>query len=314
MTDLVVETTGLRKVYRSRGGKVVALDGLDLAVPRGGVHGFLGPNGSGKTTTVRLLLGLARPTAGEMRLFGRPVPQHLPEVIDRVGAVVEEPRFTPGFSGRRNLRLLAGTLGLDKRAVDSALEQVGLAGRAREHYAAYSLGMRQRLAIAATLLKGPDLLVLDEPTNGLDPAGIRDIRDLVRGLGDSGVTVLLSSHNLAEVQQACHSVSIIGRGRLLTSGRVEDLLGEQVSSTRLRVADTRRAMDVLRQGGHDVSLEGEHLVVQGHDRPEQLTRALAERGLYVAELTEVRPTLESVFLRLTRRPAAEPTTQAPEAS
>jgi ABC-2 type transport system ATP-binding protein len=315
MTDLVVETTGLRKVYRSARSKVVALDGLDLAVPRGGVHGFLGPNGSGKTTTLRLLLGLARPTAGEIRLFGRPVPQHLPEVIDRIGAVVEEPRFTPGFSGRRNLRLLAGTLGLDKRAVDSALEQVGLTRRARTPYAAYSLGMRQRLAIAAALLKAPDLLVLDEPTNGLDPAGIRDIRDLIRGLGDSGVTVLLSSHNLAEVQQSCHSVSIIDDGRLLTSGRVEDLLGEQVSSTRVRVRDTRRAMDVLRKGGHDVSLDGDHLVVEGHDRPEELTRLLAEHDLYVSELTEIRPTLESVFLRLTRRPGAQsPVAPGSEAS
>src|SRR3954449_1550557 len=219
MTDLVVETRGLRKVYRDRGRKVVAVDRLDLSVPRGGVHGFLGPNGSGKTTTIRMLLGLARPTDGEMRLFGEPVPKQLPSVIDRIGAVVEEPKFTPGFSGHRNLSLLARSIGIPADRVDAAIDRVGLTDRAKDRYKSSSLGMRQRLAIAATLLKSPELLILDEPTNGLDPAGIRDIRDMVRELGRSGVTVLLSSHILAEVQQVCDSVSIIGDGRLLASGR-----------------------------------------------------------------------------------------------
>src|SRR5689334_531456 len=201
MSDLVIETNGLRKVYRSGGRRTVAVDALDLRVAAGGVHGFLGPNGSGKTTTIRMLLGLARPTKGEMRLFGLQVPARLPEVIDRVGAIVEEPHFVPTFSGRKNLSLLARSIGVPRSAVDSALGQVGLTDRSREHYRGYSLGMKQRLAIAAALLKSPDLLILDEPTNGLDPAGIRSIRELIRGLGESGVTVLLSSHILTEVQQ-----------------------------------------------------------------------------------------------------------------
>ncbi|GAB3667080.1 ABC transporter ATP-binding protein [Nocardioides korecus] len=303
--DLVIETRGLRKVYRTLAGRVVALDGLDLAVPAGGVHGFLGPNGSGKSTTLKMLLGLSRPTRGEIRLFDRPVPARLPEVVGRVGALVEEPRFVPTFSARKNLLLLARSSGVSRKAVAAALEQVGLADRAREHVDAYSLGMKQRLAIAAALMKGPDLLILDEPTNGLDPSGIRQIRDLIRDLGESGTTVLLSSHILAEVQQVCHSVTILGRGKLLASGRVEDLLGDRVSRTRVVVSDLRGAEHVLRGAGHTVTRDGDALVVEGRRRPEDLTRLLAERGHFVSELAEERPTLESFFLDLTDRREAD---------
>jgi ABC-2 type transport system ATP-binding protein len=306
--DLVIETTGLRKVYRSGARRTVAVEGLDLRVPAGGVHGFLGPNGSGKTTTIRMLLGLSRPTKGEIRLFGTPVPDRLPEVIDRVGAAVEEPCFVPAFSGRKNLVMLASSVGLPRSEVDTVLQQVGLVERAREPFDIYSLGMKQRLAIAAALLKKPDLLVLDEPTNGLDPAGIRSIRDLIRGLGESGTTVLLSSHILAEVQQVCHSVSIIGEGRLLASGRVEDLLGEGITTrARLRVADPNAATHVLTSAGYDVVRKGDDLVVEGHERPEQLTQLLAERGMYVSKIVNRRPTLESFFLKLTGRQAEGPT-------
>jgi ABC-2 type transport system ATP-binding protein len=306
MSDLVIETNGLRKVYRSRGRRIVAVDGLDLSVTAGGVHGFLGPNGSGKTTTIKMLLGLTRPSGGEMRLFGLPVPTQLPQVIDRIGAVVEEPRFTPSFSGRKNLNLLARSIGVPRTTVDSVLQQAGLADRAREPFGAYSLGMKQRLAIAAGLLKNPDLLVLDEPTNGLDPAGIRGIRDLIRDLGDSGVTVLLSSHILAEVQQVCHSVSIVGEGRLLASGRVEDLLGEHASRTRVGATDPQGARHFLEAAGYTVTRQGDHLVVEGHENPEEITKLLAEKGVYVSELTAIRPTLESFFLRLTGRRDEDP--------
>ena len=186
------------------------------------------------------------------------------------------------------------------------LQQVGLTDRARDDYKGYSLGMKQRLAIAAALLKSPDLLILDEPTNGLDPAGIQSIRELIRDLGESGVTVLLSSHILAEVQQVCHSVSIIGEGRLLASGKVEDLLGENVSRTRVGVADPQGAKHFLESAGYAVTRKGDHLVVEGHERPEQITRLLADKGVYVQELTAIRPTLESFFLRLTGRTGEEP--------
>ena len=297
----VIETSGLRKVYRTRRGrKVVAVDGLDLVVPEGGVHGFLGPNGAGKTTTIRMLLGLARPTSGEVRLLGRPVPAGLPEVMGRVGAVVEEPRFVPSLSGRKNLGLLAHAVGAGRDRVDAALTQVGLDGRDREHYSGYSLGMRQRLAIAATLLKSPDLLILDEPTNGLDPAGIRGIREMVRSLGESGVTVLLSSHILAEVQQVCHSVSIIGNGRLIASGSVSELVGDStLAVARVRVEDSSAAIRHLERARYRVVRNGDHLDVEGFEHPEDITRVLAREGLYVRELLPVRADLESVFLQLT---------------
>ena len=299
--DLVIETSSLRKEFRTRRGRsIVAVDDLDLAVPQGGVHGFLGPNGSGKTTTIRMLLGLARSSGGEMRLFGETVPQRLPGVMDRIGAVVEQPRFTGSFSGRRNLTLLARAIGAPRGRVDAALAQVGLTGRDGDRYRSYSLGMKQRLAIAATLLKDPDLLILDEPTNGLDPAGIRDIRTMIRELGESGVTVLLSSHILAEVQQVCDSVSIIGEGRLLSQGRVEELVGRGESrGVRLRVAERERAAEVLRSAGMKVTVDGQSLYVDAVPDPARVTQVLAEAGLYVRELVPDRADLESVFLELT---------------
>jgi ABC-2 type transport system ATP-binding protein len=304
--DLVIETTGLRKEFRTRRGRhVVAVEDLDLAVPTGGVHGFLGPNGSGKTTTIRMLLGLARATRGRMRLFGEPVPRRLPDVMDRVGAVVEQPKFSPGFSGRKNLLLLARSVGAPASAVDSALVQVGLEGREKERFKGYSLGMKQRLAIAATLLKSPQLLILDEPTNGLDPAGIKDIRTMIGSLGEAGVTVLLSSHILAEVQQVCHSVSIIGNGRLLASGTVDDLVSEfSVRSYTLVVADPVPAIAVLTRARFQVQRQGCRLTVEGPDQPspafgEDISRVLAQEQIYLRELRPVRADLESVFLRLT---------------
>jgi ABC-type multidrug transport system ATPase subunit len=299
MSDLVVETRGLRKVFRDRGGKVAAVDGLDLAVERGGVHGFLGPNGSGKTTTIRMLLGLAAPDAGEVRVLGEPLPDRLPEALGRVGAVVEYPQFSPDLSGRRNLQLLAGSIGLPKARVDEVLEEVGLAARAKRRTSGYSFGMRQRLGLAAALLKKPELLILDEPMNGLDPAGITDMRELIVRLADDGVTVLLSSHVLAEVQQVCSSVSIIGGGKLLAAGKVDDLLGESTAHTRVGVADAERATTVLTDAGYAVTRDGDQLLVQGHEHPEEITRALAAHDLYVTELTAVRPDLETFFLALT---------------
>jgi ABC-2 type transport system ATP-binding protein len=299
LSDLVIETTGLRKEFRSlRGGTRVAVQNLDLAVPAGGVHGFLGPNGSGKTTTIRMLLGLARPTKGSMRLFGEAVPHALPRVIHRVGAVVESPKFSPNLSGRRNLQLLAGAVGIPRSRVDAAIETVRLAGREKDRYKGYSLGMKQRLAIAATLLKEPDLLILDEPTNGLDPAGIREIRDTIRDLGEAGVTVLLSSHILAEVQQVCDSATIIGNGRLLASGRVDDLLGAS-TAYRVLAPDLAAAGGALERAGLGVTGVDSVLHVEADD-PARITQVLGEAGIWLTELTPLRVDLETFFLDLTQ--------------
>lgn len=299
MSDLAVETSDLRKVYRSRKGDSVAVDALSLRVPTGGVHGFLGPNGSGKTTTIRMMLGLARPTSGRIRLFGESVPDRLAAVMPRVGAIVESPKFFPTFTGHKNLSLLAGAIDVPTGRVDEVLHEVGLGERGKDRYKAYSLGMKQRLAIAATLLKRPQLLILDEPTNGLDPAGIREIRESIRRLADNGVTVILSSHILAEVQQVCDHVSIIGRGRLLASGSVDEVVGEAGRGVRVRLADLQSGATLLSARGYQLRRDDDTLVVDGVTDPAEITQALAAAGHYVSELTPVRADLESVFLDLT---------------
>lgn len=308
MSDWVVETQGLRKEYRNRKGKSVAVDNLSLQVPRGGVHGFLGPNGSGKTTTIRMLLGLARPTAGSMRLFDQEVPRHLSDVMDQVGAIVENPKFFGSFTARKSLNLLADTLGTSRTRVDAVLDEVGLTDRAGARFKSYSLGMKQRLAIASTLLKEPQLLILDEPTNGLDPAGIREIRDTIRSLGQTGVTVILSSHILAEVQQVCDHVSIIGRGRLLASGSVRDVIGESGRGVKVVLSDLDAGLQVLASSGFAVRRETDHLMLEGVEDSSTITKALAAAHLFVSELTPVSANLESVFLELTdgEGPASHP--------
>jgi len=298
--DVAVHTVNLRKSYLGRGGRRVAVQGLNMVVPAGGVHGFLGPNGSGKTTTIRMLLGLIRPDSGSAQIFGRSVPKELPAVIDRVGAIVESPKFFPAFTGRQNLRLLADAIGTPRARIDEVLEATHLADRAQDRYAGYSLGMRQRLAIAATLLKDPDLLIFDEPTNGLDPAGIREVRDTMRELGARGKTILVSSHILAEVEQVADTVTIIGHGRTLAEGSVSDILGGGTAAqVRVKVESAGNAEEVLASAGLHVARDGEHLLVSGADDAAEITRLLAERGLYVSELTPIRPDLESAFLALT---------------
>ena len=304
--EYAVVTSGLRKTYRTRRGRQVAVENLELKVPRGGVHGFLGPNGSGKTTTIRMLLGLIRADSGSMTVFGRPVPEQLPEVIGSVGAIVEQPKFFPAFSGRRNLELLATGIGAPRDRVRDVLTEVGLAERARDRFKTYSLGMRQRLAIAATLLKEPELLIFDEPTNGLDPAGIHEVRATMRGLADAGRTVLVSSHILSEVQQVADTVTIIGRGRLLAEGDVDAILARGgTDAVRVRVPDPAAAAQVLASAGFAPSpgVPGTVLVRTGSAGGpldgSAVTRVLAEHGVYLSELVWQRPDLEEVFLSLT---------------
>lgn len=301
--DFAVVTSQLRKTYRTFSGrKVTAVGGLDLKVPRGGVHGFLGPNGSGKTTTIRMLLGLVRPDSGSLTVLGRTIPKHLPDVIANIGAIVEQPKFYPYFSGRENLIQLAMAIGAPKLRVDEVIEAVGLTERARHRYKTYSLGMKQRLAIAATLLKDPELLIFDEPTNGLDPAGIREIRGTMRSLADQGKTVVVSSHILAEVEQVADTVSIIGRGIVIAEGRVDELLATQGSSrVRVGLAATELAAGLvtLRSAGFDARGERDHLVVLGAPPPQHVNRTLAVAGLYASELVIESDGLESLFLELT---------------
>lgn len=295
-----IATHGLRKTYGR--GAITAVADLDLVVPAGGVHAFLGPNGSGKTTTLRMLLGLVRPDAGTMEILGTRVPEDLPDVVDRVGAIVEQPRLFPTMSGLTNLTIVAQAIGVPRRRVHEVLAQVGIASRARQDVRAYSLGMRQRLAIAATLLKDPDVLIFDEPTNGLDPAGIHEVRATMRQLGESGRTVLVSSHLLAEVQQIADTVSIIGRGRLLTQGRVADLL-DGGGRVRVRIGEVTEAARVLTDAGYLVGLDGTDALTVGRPHataePDAVARSLGEAGLWPTELMRHAESLEDVFLRLT---------------
>jgi ABC-2 type transport system ATP-binding protein len=310
----IVDIQGLWKVYRRwRRPDVVAVEGLDLKVGETGtVHGFLGPNGSGKTTTIRCALGLVRPTAGSAQLFGVPSAGQFHEVAHRVGAIVENPKLFPPFTGRKNLSLLA-TLGrIDRGRVDEVLETVGLSDRGDDSFASYSLGMRQRLAIAAALLKDPDLLILDEPANGLDPAGIAEMRVLIRTIADSGKAVLVSSHQLAEMQQVCDSVTIISNGRLVESGdlaRIRQLAGpDQMVVT---IDDRDGAITTLARAGiaaHPRPGPGELAAEVPPERASDLTRILAEDGRYLSGLRIEQASLEQAFLNLT---GTAPTTPPP---
>ena len=297
----VVEVRGAHKTYRRwRKPPEHAVRGLDLTVEAGGVFGFLGPNGSGKTTTIRLLLGLVKPDAGSLRLLGRPVPEALPSVIGQVGALVETPLFFPNFSGRRNLALLAQASNIPTARVQEMLELVDLAGRADDRVKGYSLGMKQRLGIAAALLKKPDLLILDEPGNGLDAAGIREVRELIRRLGASGVTVLLSSHQLGEVQQVCDRVAIMSHGQVIAAGSVSELLASRTTGdVRVRLADPQQGRTVLQQAGFTVTALEDAWRVGGVTDPAAVTRVLSNAGLYLTELSPIAADLESVFLALT---------------
>ncbi|MBF5032116.1 ATP-binding cassette domain-containing protein [Micromonospora sp. WMMA1976] len=274
-----------------------------MRVEAGQVHGFLGPNGSGKTTTLRTLLGLIKPNGGRMAILGQELPHALPAVAGQVGAIVESPQFFPHFTARDTLGLLAQAGELPKQRVDEVLELVGLRDRAGERVKTYSLGMKQRLAVASALLKNPKLLILDEPANGLDPGGIREMRGLMRELSEAGMTVVLSSHILGEIQLICDSVTIISLGRRVAFGPVDQVLAaHSQGAVRVRleaVDDLPQAADALTRAGVQVAAEPDHLMLSGVDKPATVSRLLAEQGLYVSELTPVAVDLESVFLELT---------------
>jgi len=297
----VIEVEALHKEFRRlRGGRNVAVDGLDLAVPDGGVFGFLGPNGAGKTTTIRCLLGLVKPTAGRTRVLSAEA-NRLHTVIDRVGSIVETPTFFPTFSGRRNLRLLARLDGIGPVAVENVLDRVGLGDRGDDIFKHYSLGMKQRLGIAAALLREPELLILDEPANGLDPAGIKEVRQLLRSLADEGRTVFLSSHLLGEVQQICDRVAILARGRCIAQGEVADVLSRgQAARMVIKVENLQGAVEILTGAGFEAEIAGDeiHVTADPSDGA-RISRTLALKRIYVAELRPLEVSLEDVFLQLT---------------
>ena len=294
MNELVVQTDGLTKRYGDR----LAVDSVSMTVRRGEVYGFLGPNGAGKTTTLRMMLGLIRPTVGSASVLGRPAGRS--EVTERVGALIEGPGFFPYLSGRDNLRVLARTQGLNNTVVDGALERVDLADRGDDKYKRYSLGMKQRLGVAAALMGEPELIVLDEPTNGLDPAGMADMRALVVSLARGGQTVLLSSHLLAEVQEICDRVGVINGGKLLRESTVSELRGE--ATLRVRATPEDEALAVaLRVAGDDGvrrTSGGMEIDLPATAAP-ALVRDLVAAGVDVHEIASVERTLEEVFFEMT---------------
>jgi ABC-2 type transport system ATP-binding protein len=317
--DLAIETHGLTKRFRSQ----LAVDGLDLAVPQGAVFGFLGPNGSGKTTTIRMLLGLVAATAGDARVLGADMPRHVDSVLPRVGALVEGPAFSPYLSGEANLHRFDAA---DRRAprrtrvtrVAEALDRVGLSHAARKKVHAYSLGMKQRLGLANALLTPRELLVLDEPTNGLDPQGTREVRALIRSFADDGTTVFVSSHLLAEVEQVCTHVGVMSAGRLVAQGTLDEFRDEGEARVLVRTPDAGRAREVLAglglalevaptdRGGLDTTVSrpdaaGDEFVEArlGTTPPEAVVAALVDAGVRVRGFETVHANLEQRFVELT---------------
>ena len=298
-----VAARGLVKRY----GDIVAVDHVDLTVERGDVFGYLGPNGAGKTTSLRMLLGLIRPTDGKASLFGLDPLVDGARALDGVAGFVEGPRFYPYLSGRRNLRLLADLDGgVPSARIEEVLEVVELRDRGSDRVGGYSHGMRQRLGIAASLLREPQLLLLDEPTTGLDPAGMRDMRELVKRLAGEGITILLSSHILAEVEELCNRVAIIRRGRIIYEGLLDELLGSAGGGYVLRATDPERARVLLLAHGVDgVQLVDGELRFQAEPAAvEAASVALGQAGIGISALVPRTATLEELFLGMTEQEEA----------
>jgi ABC-2 type transport system ATP-binding protein len=296
--DVILRTVGLTKKF----GTLTAVNNLNIELRRGEVFGFLGPNGAGKSTTVGMILGLVAPTAGKIELFGRDFHDNMWGSLRRVGAVIEEPAFYPYLSGWDNLEALATAIGGIKRAkIQEVLERVNLAHRAKDKYGHYSVGMKQRLGIASTLLRDPELIMLDEPTNGLDPAGTKEIRDLIPRLAHENRAVFLCSHLLHEVEQVCSRVAIVKNGVLLACAPMQELLssGQQIQ---VKVEDNTAATAVLKAQPwvKSVKIEEGYLIVDaGKETAAAVNKALAEKGIYASELANRTVSLENVFLQLT---------------
>lgn len=296
-------TSGLTKQFKSHS----AVDAIDLRVPKGSVFGFLGPNGSGKTTTIRMLLGLATISSGDVQLLDCPVPGGLPEALPKVGALVEGPAFYPYLSGRDNLiRFDSADRNADPTTrsarVDHALSRVGLTQAASKKVHAYSLGMKQRLGIANALLQPRELLVLDEPTNGLDPQGTREVRNLIRSLAAEGITIFISSHLLAEIEQICTHLAVMSQGKIVAQGSIAELSASETMRLTLETPDVEAAIEVLRENGITATSDG--CVVSadlssGQIKPEKIVKRLVQAKVAVCSFTVQAPTLEERFVLLT---------------
>ena len=293
----VIETDNLTKRY----GRSLAVDGISFTVERGQVFGFLGPNGSGKTTTIGMLLGIINPTAGEIRLFGLTGRRGLHQARQRIGATLEAPNFYPYLSGLDNLRIVANVKGATRKDIDETLEIVRLRDRARDRYQTYSLGMKQRLAIAATILADPELIILDEPANGLDPEGMREIREIIGTLADRGKTIFLSSHLLWEVERTCTHVAIIKKGRIVRHGSVREITsGNTTVEIRGGDVDTLHAVASDYPAAVRTVRSGDAVVVElADDDTAALNAFIAGRGIYLSHLAPRPRSLEDAFMELT---------------
>jgi len=305
MMQFAIQTVGLTRQY----GALTAVDHVDLEVPGGSVYGFLGLNGAGKTTTIRMLLGLIRPNQGEVQLFGQPLKRRSVALLGRVGALVEMPSLYPNLTGRENLEVTRRLTGGNKKQIDRALSLVNMSQAADKLVRKYSLGMKQRLGLALALLNEPELLILDEPTNGLDPAGIQEIRDLIRRLPtEYGMTVFLSSHLLSEVEQVATHIGIINHGKLIFQDTIQTLQAERREHVRLGTFQPAVAANLLQQAGYQVRQGEEDLVmVDAHGRSEaaQINRSLVQNDQEVFHLALERLSLEDIFLKLTNGSTAE---------
>ena len=304
-SEWAVETHGLTKRF----GENVAVNNVELLVPRGCAFGYLGPNGAGKTTLIRVLLGLTHADAGTMSLLGHPVPSHRAAALARVGAIVDEPRFHAHLTGRQNLQILAAAREpAAKGRIEPALERVGILHRADDRVSKYSMGMRQRLGVAACLLGDPQLMILDEPMNGLDPAGMQDMRDMILSLVAEGRTVVLSSHLLDEVERTCDAVAIVDRGAVIRQGAITDLLAGSSVALEVECSEPDRARTLLGHlvtgGSIDTAAGGLAVTLPaGTDREvvAEVNRLLVEGGISVYRLQEIQTSLESWFLQVTSR-------------
>ena len=307
--EWAVETHGLTKRF----GPNTAVDGVELSVPRGCAFGYLGPNGAGKTTLIRVLLGLTHADAGSMSLLGHEVPKHRDRALARVGAIVDEPRFHAHLTGRQNLQVLASMREPAAKArVGTSLERVGLSHRADDRVAKYSMGMRQRLGVAACLIGDPQLLILDEPMNGLDPAGMQDMREMILSLVAEGRTVMLSSHLLDEVERTCDAVAIVDRGRVIRQGPITELLAGAALDVQIECTEPERARTLLEHTalGRQVQVQPDGLAVTlpagtPRDAIAEIARLLVDGGISLYRLEEVQASLESWFLDVTKRLDAE---------